>query len=544
MLKPTATGMVSGGLLHEADAGLPAVVGSGAMTVPRKGIPLSALLGGVAKVVAEAFKAGAWVQVDVIKVSAKGGNVYLEVAERDGSGRPVAQAQANIWRSTAAALIPRFERATGVVLGPGIKLMIRVRPAMHALYGLSLVVDDIDPDYTLGDLEARKREIRARLQREGLFEANRQLGAPWDFKRVLVVAPEGGAGLGDFQAEARRLDAGGVCAFRYVASRFQGEGAANEIRHRILARMDKLRAAGTGMPDAVVIIRGGGAVNDLAWLNDYELARCICELDVPVLTGIGHERDSTILDEVAYQRYDTPSKVIAGIEGLIRQRAREAKSYFEAIARATERAIAVGRRAVDQDDAAVRSGALQHINKARQESQRLMSAVRLGAVHSLSDAAAASKDELGAVRESARAQLTKARATVPALHQEVRSGAGQAVRLARTKAEASLALVVERTEVATRAAREAAAAAMAEVGRSAKRVVRDSATSAEGLMREIAGQGPEKTLGRGFALVRTGEGATVSSASDVEAGQDLQISFHDGPVKARTFESAQGEKDG
>jgi exodeoxyribonuclease VII large subunit len=286
----------------------------------------------------------------------------------------------------------------------------------------------------------------------------------------------------------------------------------------------------------VVIIRGGGAANDLAWLNNYELARCVCELDVPVLTGIGHERDSTILDEVAHQSYDTPSKVIAGIEGLIRQRAREARGHFDAIARGAERAIAVVRRAVDQNEAAVRSGAQLHVSRARQESQRAMSAVRLRAVQSVAEAAAASKAELGTVRESARSQLSKARAAVPALHQEVRSGAAQAVRLARTKADASVELVVERTAVATRTARDAAAAAVAEVGRSAKRVLRDSATSAEGLMREIAGQGPEKTLGRGFALVRTDSGATVSSASEVQEGQDLQISFHDGPVKARTVE--------
>ena len=195
------------------------------------------------------------------------------------------------------------------------------RPVFKAQHGFTLEIDVIDSEYTLSDLEARKREIRARLQAEGVFGANKQLETPWDFNTVLLVAPEGGAGLGDFQAEANRLEASGLGRFTYALSRFQGEGAAREI-------CDCLQAAlaawsGRDLPDAVVIIRGGGAVNDLAWLNDYDLARLICDCPVPVLTGIDHERDSTLLDEVANMKFDTPSKVVVGIEQLIVRRAAE-----------------------------------------------------------------------------------------------------------------------------------------------------------------------------------------------------------------------------
>ncbi len=153
-----------------------------------------------------------------------------------------------------------------------------------------------------------------------MFAANKQLAVPWDFNSILVVAPEGGAGLGDFQVEADRLQHFGVCQFIYAYSRFQGEGAAREICDALqnaIAHWGRERGA---LPDAVVIIRGGGAVNDLAWLNDYDLARFICDLPVPVLTGIGHERDSSVLDEVANTKYDTPSKVIASIEQVIIKR--------------------------------------------------------------------------------------------------------------------------------------------------------------------------------------------------------------------------------
>src|SRR4029079_10108136 len=128
-----------------------------------------------------------------------------------------------------------------------------------------------------------------------------------------------------------------LCEAVYAHSRFEGEGAPASVREAIEGALAAWPAA--TLPDAIVIIRGGGAVNDLAWLNDYELARSICLSPIPVLTGIGHERDSTILDEVAPQRFDTPSKVVAGIQTLIVQRAREAQGAYEEVVGLAERQL-------------------------------------------------------------------------------------------------------------------------------------------------------------------------------------------------------------
>jgi exodeoxyribonuclease VII large subunit len=177
---------------------------------------------------------------------------------------------------------------------------VRARPGFSAQHCFALEIDAVDPEYSLGDLEARKREIRARLKADGIFDANRRLQAPWDFNSVLVTAPLQAAGLGDFKAEAERLQAARVCSFEYASSRFQGDGATQEIVVAAEAALNARRQEAQPMPDVVVFIRGGGAVNDLAWLNDYSLARFICQLQVPVFTGIGHERDSTVLDEVAH----------------------------------------------------------------------------------------------------------------------------------------------------------------------------------------------------------------------------------------------------
>ena len=447
------------------------------------GISLSQLLAGVSRLVAQSFPAGLWTLVEVLDARLRNGHVYLELSERDASGQVLAKANAMIWASNASRILPEFERATGATLGPGIKLLVRARPVFKPQYGFSLELDAIDSGYTLGDLEARKREIRERLQREGLYARQKQLAPPWDYQQLLVIAPEGGAGLGDFQAETARLQRHGVCRFDYAYSRFQGEGAAAEIRCVLLAALQGL---GQGArPDAVVIIRGGGAVNDLAWLNDYELARTVCELELPLLTGIGHERDSTLLDEVAQQRFDTPSKVIAGIEQQIVRRAAEARAHFESIARLGQRCIA----------------------QARSQAQQTEAQVRL----------------------LAQRQLDAARYRVPAAWSEVRTQARQVLRQAREQSQLRLQQLGERAAAMTRRASDSSAQAMQQVGSGSRQALRQAGESSRALMREIAGQGPDKTLARGFAIVRdAGSGRVLQRAAELKAGQALQIQFHDG----------------
>lgn len=491
---------------------------AGALTEPRKGMRLSQLLAGVAQAVAQAFKAGAWTLVEVVDARLRSGHVYVELSERDADGTVVAKANAVIWASTASRILPEFERLTGAKLAPGIKLLLRAKPVFKPQYGFSIEIDAIDPEYTLGDLEARKREIRTRLKQEGLFEANRQLPPPWDYSAVLVLSPQGAAGLGDFQAEAERLERYGVCHFVYAPSRFQGEGAAAEIRAALLDALDTWGGKGHGAPDAVVIIRGGGAVNDLAWLNDYDLARCLCELDVPVLTGIGHEKDSTVLDEVANQRFDTPSKVILGIEQTIRARSSEARQNFETVMRTGSRATQTLAREIEQLNAATTAGALRHLTVARQSTASHLTEVRLGAVQSLQDARALSREGYGEVRHLAVQQVAMAHQAVPA----------------------ALAVVLDRSTQAALASREAVERGLANVADGARRAVVDAATRSEALLREITGQGPDKTLGRGFAVVRNAKGKTVSGAAQVPAGSAIEIQFHDGRLPART--TKQGEQ--
>lgn len=502
----------------------------------QRGMPLSQLLQGVSSAVSQAFKTGMWTMVEVVDTRVRNGHVYLEVSERDASGVITAKANAVIWASTASQILPPFEAATGAQVGPGIKLLVRARPVFKAQFGFSLELDAIDPDYTLGDLEARKREIRERLHREGLFELNRQLPPPWDYNLVLVVAPEGGAGLGDFQAEASRIEAFGICRFIYVHSRFQGDGAAAEIRTALLDAMERMAGDGS-LPDAVAVIRGGGAINDMAWLNDYALVRTVCELDVPVLTGIGHERDNTVLDEVANIRFDTPSKVIAGIERLILQRVQEAKGMFDDLIRQATRKVVDSRRSMAEHYGAIEAGARQEVARSRHRTTEALAQVQLDAHKTVRNAAEQAESQINDLRRLAAQQVGKARSEVPALLSEIRAEARQTLQIARATVNADQALVLDRAAADLRYVKEATARSVDDITMHSRQMIALARTNSQALMREVAGQGPEKTLNRGFALVRDQAGIPVTSARSTEV--QVTIQFRDGVRAAQLQEDNQ-----
>lgn len=476
----------------------------------------------VAKAVEDIFREGVWVRVEVLRADVRSGHVYLELAERDETGKVRAQARAVIWSSVASRIVAQFEQATGVVLGEGIKLLVRATPKVHSLYGLSLVIDAIDPQFTLGDLEAKKREIRERLKREGLFDRNRKLPPPWDFNHVLVAAPQAAAGLGDFQAESNRLQVSGVCCFHYTFARFQGEGAPAEIRQALMRGMQMFRQRHDEDLDAVVIIRGGGAVNDLAWLNDYDLARMICEMPAPVFTGIGHERDNTILDEVAHTRFDTPSKVILGIESVIRDRTQEAKQAYSEVLYWCEQAVQkTGAQICSlRDTVALEANA--SLDRARQASADTMGDIRILAVQSLKDTAAA----------------------VAQAHTGVLHAGASHIERARSNAEALYGAVLERSTRDAMAAKDSVSRTMKDIAAGAHAAVESAKAASEALMREIAGQGPEKTLRRGFALVRDHQGLPITSAQQAVQADSMEIEFHDGRVPSLLCQPADGHFEG
>ena len=295
-------------------------------------LSLSQYLAMIQEVIRVAFDEPVWVKAEIRNLSIKGGHYYLELAEKEeDTDKVIASCKATIWKFSAAKMVLKFERESGIELSKDLNVLIKIKAKFDPQYGFSVNVEDIDSSYTLGDIARRYQQILERLTTEGLVDKNKLLPTPFDIQNVLVIAPENAAGLGDFKKDADALDKAGVCHFVYHTATFQGNTAAVSIIDALGNGLRKWALNFDSAPDLIVIIRGGGAVNDLAYLNDYNLAALLCKRSVPIWVGIGHEKDRTILDEVANRSFDTPSKVIGGIRNLIVERTQEVLDSLQKI---------------------------------------------------------------------------------------------------------------------------------------------------------------------------------------------------------------------
>lgn len=335
---------------------------------------LSEYLSAVQKVIQVAFNEPVWVKAEIRNLSIKGGHYYLELAEKDEhTDKVVASCRATIWKFSAAKMVLKFERESGVKLSKDLYVLIKVKARFDPQYGFSVNVEDIDSSYTLGDIARRYQQILEKLTTEGLVNKNKILPSPFDIQNVLVIAPERAAGLGDFRKDADVLDRAGVCHFVYHSATFQGNTAPTSIIESLSAGLRQWANDFDSQPDLIVIIRGGGAVNDLAYLNDYDLAALLCKRSVPIWVGIGHEKDRTILDEVANRSFDTPSKVIGGIRNLIQERVQNVLESLQKIKLLSQHQITAYQSQNDQYIKVIRTLAQHQINEANRALESMKS---------------------------------------------------------------------------------------------------------------------------------------------------------------------------
>lgn len=303
-------------------------------------LSLKEYLATVQEVVKHTFDTPVWVKAEIRNLSIKAGHYYLELAEKEAdSDQVIASCRATIWKFSAQKMVSQFERESGIELSRDLKVLIKVKANFDPQYGFSLNIIEIDSGYTLGDIARRYQQIVERLTAEGLIQRNKNLPSPFDLNRVLVISPENAAGLGDFRKDADALQRAQVCEFIYHSATFQGNTAPQNIMQSLAQALKQWVQTYEAAPDLIVIIRGGGAVNDLAYLNDYDLAALLCKRSVPIWVGIGHEKDRTILDEIAHRSFDTPSKVIAGIRNHIVELTQEVANCLQRIQRLSQQQI-------------------------------------------------------------------------------------------------------------------------------------------------------------------------------------------------------------
>ena len=310
------------------------------MTATTQHITLSELQRHIKQALESALPLPVWVAAELSELKVNySGHCYMELVEKSeptkgGTAIPRAQARAVIWRSQYAMLASYFEAETGSRLAVGMKILAKVLVSYHELYGLSLQIIDLDASYTLGEVERQKQMTIAQLQRDGVWDMNREVELPLLTQRIAVVSSSAAAGYRDFCNELRE----GGYAFRLTLfdAVVQGQ-AAEESICRALADVAQRQEEF----DAVVLIRGGGSASDLSCFNSYRLCSYVAQFPLPVITGIGHDKDTSVADMVAHTPLKTPTAVAAWLTERMAQQdgwlEEAAMRLAEAATRATQR---------------------------------------------------------------------------------------------------------------------------------------------------------------------------------------------------------------
>ena len=249
-----------------------------------------------------------WVEAELSEArEGYGGHCYMELIEKDEhSNTPIAKAHASCWRNRWMLLKPQFERVTGQRIHAGMKVLLKVHAQFHENYGFSWIVDDIDPTYTMGDMARKRMEIIQTLKEEGVFDLQKELKLPMFCQRIAVISSATAAGYGDFCNQLADNGYGLQFTTALFAATMQGEG----VEQSVISALNRINEEWENW-DCVVIIRGGGATSDLSGFDTLALAENVANFPLPIITGIGHERDESVLDMISFQRVKTPTAAAA-----------------------------------------------------------------------------------------------------------------------------------------------------------------------------------------------------------------------------------------
>ena len=268
----------------------------------KKTFTLTQLVESVKSVINRTYGENAyWVTAELVKLNIKGGHYYLELAD-SVEGFNTAQMKAVVWRTLVLALQTNLGEEFKQLMQPGNRLLFKVSVAYHEIYGLSLTIHDLDPAFTYGEIELKKKQTIERLKQEGLYDLQKQLKLPMIIKRVVLIGSPDTSGYRDFLTEITTNNIYRNFTIQQIATTVQGDKAVAEI-------CQALQEADTYDADAIILIRGGGSKMDLNVFNDYQICSAIAGLRLPVITGIGHETDEVVADLVAHTRQITPTAV-------------------------------------------------------------------------------------------------------------------------------------------------------------------------------------------------------------------------------------------
>lgn len=298
-----------------------------------------------------------WVEAELSEVRESRGHCYMELIQYDDSpssvgssafgglslfssappaahNQPIARASAKCWKSVWQTAKPHFQRITGQQLHAGMKVMLRVYAQFHESYGFSWIVTDINPEYTMGDMQRKRQEIIAQLKQEGVFDLQRQLVLPLFAQRIAVISSATAAGYGDFSRQLHDNEHG----FCFHTELFQATMQGEQTEQSIIAALDEINQRLDDF-DVVVIIRGGGATADLSGFDTLLLAENVANFPLPIITGIGHDRDESILDMISHTRVKTPTAAAAFLIDHLKTVADAIDDYRQRLSRYTQQRL-------------------------------------------------------------------------------------------------------------------------------------------------------------------------------------------------------------
>ena len=296
-------------------------------------LPLHVLTQQIADVVNMAFASPVWIIAEVTDLRvAQNGHCYLQLIEKDPrTGQTLASVRAMVWANRWWLLRDSFLQQTGQTLQNGLRVMLQVQVSMHGQYGLSLQILDFDPSYTLGEMARRRIEIIRQLQADGIIDMNRELPFPTLPQRIAVISASEAAGFGDF---CRQLH-DNIYGLQFYTCLFPAIMQGQQTADSVISALERIYDYQHYF-DLVVIIRGGGATVDLASFDSYDLASTVANFPIPVITGIGHDRDQNVLDRVAHTSVKTPTAAAALLIDAMSEQLRLIEGYYDTIIDSTK----------------------------------------------------------------------------------------------------------------------------------------------------------------------------------------------------------------
>ena len=261
----------------------------------------------VREVISSTLSEEYWVEAELSEVHEVRGHCYMELIQKElFSNTPVAKASAKCWKNKWSLLREKFAKVTREGLKPGMKVLLKVYADFHEAYGFAWIVTDINPEFTMGDMARKRQEIIDTLKREGVFELQKELVLPQFVQRIAVISSENAAGYGDFCHQLADNPQQLKFYTRLFPAVMQGEGVEESVIGALNSINENIEKF-----DAVVIIRGGGATSDLSGFDTLRLAENVANFPIPIITGIGHDRDESIVDMVAHTKVKTPTAAAA-----------------------------------------------------------------------------------------------------------------------------------------------------------------------------------------------------------------------------------------